>query len=158
MKTRSAFAEDLPAILDLYRFLQPADPILDPRDEAVLKHWMTILRDSRLRYFVAESEDKIVSCCTLTLVPNLTRGMRPYGIIENVVTRPDYRKKGFATGVLSAALEDAWREGCYKVMLMTGSKEEGTLRFYENAGFQRGIKTGFIAYPNGKEAPKKLLS
>ena len=150
MKTRSATGEDLLAILDLYRFLQPGDPILDPQDEAVRTHWMMILQDPRLRYFVAESDGKVVSCCTLTLVPNLTRSMRPYGLIENVVTAPDFRKKGFATRVLRAAMEDAWREDCYKVMLMTGSINEETLRFYEKAGFQRGIKTGFIAYPNGK--------
>ncbi|MEY4487773.1 MAG: hypothetical protein RIQ79_281 [Verrucomicrobiota bacterium] len=150
MKTRNAISEDLPAILDLYRFLQPTDPALNPHDGAVRKHWMMILHDSRLRYFVTESEAKIVSCCTLTLIPNLTRSMRPYGIIENVVTAPEFRKRGFATSVLCAALEDAWREGCYKVMLMTGSKREDTLRFYEKAGFQRGIKTGFIAYPNEK--------
>lgn len=149
MKTRRATSEDLVAILDLYRFLQPNDPILDGRDEAVRSHWMMILRDSRLRYFVAESADQVVSCCTLTLIPNLTRGMRPYGVIENVVTAPGFRSKGFATSVLRVALKDAWADGCYKVMLMTGSNREETLRFYEKAGFHRGIKTGFIAYPNG---------
>lgn len=148
MKTRNAISEDLPAILDLYRVLQPTDPILDPHDETVRRHWMMIFHDSRLRYFVTESEGGIVSCCTLTLVPNLTRSMRPYGIIENVVTAPDFRKRGCATSTLRAALEEAWREGCYKVMLMTGSIREETLRFYEKAGFQRGIKTGFVAYPN----------
>lgn len=34
-----------------------------------------------------------------------------------------------------------------QVMLATGSRKEETLRFYEKAGFLRGVKTGFIAYP-----------
>lgn len=88
-----------------------------------------------------------MATCTLTLIPNLTRNMRPYGVIENVVTDPAFRQRGFGTGTLQYALQDAWREDCYKVMLLTGSKRESTLRFYEKAGFQRGVKTGFVAYP-----------
>ena len=88
-----------------------------------------------------------MSTCTLILVPNLTRGGRPYGLIENVVTHPDYRRRGLGTSVLKRALQAAWERNCYKVMLLTGSKNEATLRFYEKAGFARGVKTGFVARP-----------
>jgi GNAT superfamily N-acetyltransferase len=53
--------------------------------------------------------------------------------------------------LLRRALAEAWDAGCYKVMLFTGSQKEETLRFYEQAGFQRGIKSSFIAYPDKKE-------
>lgn len=42
----------------------------------------------------------LVASCTLTLTPNLTRGCRPYGVIENVVTDVGFRKRGFAKAVL----------------------------------------------------------
>ena len=148
MIVRRATQEDLPALLRLYGFLQPDEPVLNPQDENVLRHWENILFDPKLRYFVVEAENKIVSTCTLTLVLNLTRGMRPYGLIENVVTDPDFRKQGLGTKILKHALDEAWQEGCYKVMLLTGSKRETTLRFYEKAGFKRGIKTGFVAHPS----------
>ena len=148
MLTRAITATELPALLRLYVFLHPDDPIVDASDPAAVRHWQEILRDERLRYFVTEVEKKIVSTCTLTIIPNLTRALRPYGLIENVVTDPAFRKRGCATQVLRFALGEAWRAGCYKVMLETGSKQEETLRFYEKAGFKRGIKTGFIAYPN----------
>lgn len=110
--------------------------------------WSQILSDPNPHYFVAETDGDLVATCTLALIPNLTRNLRPYGLIENVVTDPAFRKKGFGTEVLQCALHEAWGAGCYKVMLATGSRDEATLRFYERAGFIRGLKTGFIAYPS----------
>jgi predicted urease superfamily metal-dependent hydrolase len=46
--------------------------------------------------------------------------------------------------VLHKAIEIAKENNCYKVMLMSSSKSEDTLRFYDKAGFYKGIKTGFI--------------
>jgi hypothetical protein len=48
---------------------------------------------------------------------------------------------------LGCALSVAWRQHCYKVMLLTGRKDEGTLRFYEQAGFDRHEKQAFVAKP-----------
>ena len=101
---------------------------------------------------MARTEGKLVSTCNLTIVPNLTRSAQPYGLIENVVTHPEYRKRGIGTQVLQYALNIAWKQGCYKVMLLTGSKRESTLRFYEQAGFVRGEKTGFVAKPEKANA------
>jgi ribosomal protein S18 acetylase RimI-like enzyme len=144
---RRATSDDLAALAQLYHFLHPTEPVLDPQSARVQQLWREILADPRLRYYFAEVNGAIASTCTLTLIPNFTRGMRSYGVIENVVTAPEFRQQGCGTRVLRAALADAWAEGCYKVMLSTGSQREETLRFYENAGFKRGVKTGFVAYP-----------
>ncbi|MGE4339936.1 MAG: GNAT family N-acetyltransferase, partial [Pigmentiphaga sp.] len=77
--------------------------------------------------------------------PNLTRGCKPYGLIENVVTHAAFRGRGHAKALLGHALKAAWIAGCYKVMLMTGRKDEATLKFYESAGFDRQEKQTFIA-------------
>jgi len=45
---------------------------------------------------------------------------------------------------MNRASEIAAEHGCYKIMLLTGSKQESTLRFYENCGFNKDEKTGFI--------------
>ena len=148
MSIRRITSDELPELLRLYAFLHPEDPVVDPDDPNVKHLWARILTDENLRYYAAEADGVIVATCTLTLIPNLTRNLRPYGLIENVVTDSGFRRRGFATAVLRHALDEAWRAGCYKVMLQTGSKEEATLRFYEKAGFRRGVKTGFIAYPN----------
>ena len=82
------------------------------------------------------------------MIPNLTRGGRPYGVIENVVTQAEHRACGFGKAVLAEALSAAWSQGCYKVMLMTGRKDEATFQFYESAGFDREAKQAFIAKPS----------
>src|SRR5579883_3596009 len=139
---RKVRPDELPALLSLYRHLHPNDPEIAPDEVSSL--WDRIQSDSGLFYFGGDVGGKLVSTCTLAVIPNLTRNARPYGLIENVVTHPDYRRQGLATRLLQHALQVAWDEGCYKVMLMTGSKEEATLRFYEGAGFLKGLKTGFI--------------
>ena len=143
---RTAKQQDLPRLLALYTHLHEDEPLLEI-DRRVAELWDGILANPWLYNMMGEVDEELVSSCTLTLVPNLTRSALPYGLIENVVTHPDHRKKGYATAVLRHALQVAWGHGCYKVMLLTGSKQEETLRFYENAGFKRGVKTGFIAYP-----------
>jgi len=137
---------ELSALLFLYAHLHPDGERLPPDEAAPL--WETLRRDPNQHHLGAYQDGSLVSACTLVVVPNLTRGGRPYGLIENVVTHPDYRRRGLGTAVLKHALQIAWERGCYKVMLLTGSKNESTLRFYEKAGFERGVKTGFVARPN----------
>jgi GNAT superfamily N-acetyltransferase len=146
-RVRSIQQEELFKLLDLYKHLfEKADAPLPP-NEQLAQIWDGIMDNPLLHYFVGQADGQIVSSCTMAIIPNLTRGARPYGLIENVVTHRDYRKRGYGTQVLQHALQVAWNQDCYKVMLMTGRKDEATLRFYQRAGFKRGIKTGFIAYP-----------
>jgi GNAT superfamily N-acetyltransferase len=147
MRFREAERHELPAILALYAHLHAADESL-PDDTTVQRVWDAICRDPKLRCLVAEMDGVFVASCILAIIPNLTRGTRPYGLIENVVTHAEYRRQGIGTALLKQALAIAWDHKCYKVMLLTGRKDEGVYRFYEKAGFRRDVKTGFIAYPD----------
>ena len=138
---RAAAERDLPELLNLYRHLHPHDPELEPATAE--RVWSTLLSSGFMTVIVAEAANRLVSSCTLAIVPNLSRGGRPYGVIENVVTHADYRKQGLGRRVLAHALDLGWQADCYKVLLATGSKQEATLRFYEEAGFERGGKTYF---------------
>ena len=138
--------EELEALLALYRHLHPNEAP-STVDDNLQRLWQSMLADENIRYVVAHANGHLISTCALTIIPNLTRGARPYGLIENVVTRPDYRRRGIGTRVLRHALGIAWGKNCYKVMLLTGRQQEATLQFYERAGFVRGEKTGFVARP-----------
>lgn len=142
---REAAENDLAAVLSLYTHLHDADEKADGR--ALERAWREILADPRTRLFLLEYEGVPVSSCVLHILQNLTRGARPYGLIENVVTRREFRNRGFGTALLTAVLECAWNEDCYKVMLLSGRREQNVFRLYEKAGFVRGVKEGLIAYP-----------
>ncbi len=47
---------------------------------------------------------------------------------------------------MNFAKEIARRENCYKMMLLTGSKNTDTLYFYEQAGYNKNDKTAFIQW------------
>lgn len=135
---------DFDRLMELY--MQLHNNPFPIKDEKVINVWNTILKDKNHHIIVAEIDDKIVSSCVCVIIPNLTRGQRPYAFIENVITDKNYRKKGFATMCLDYAKDIAIKENCYKMMLLTGSKEEHTLRFYEKAGYNKNDKTAFIQW------------
>lgn len=137
---RTAAAADLPAILALYRQLSVADML--PDAAAATETWGRILASGFMTVHVAELDGRVVATCVLVIAPNLTRNMRPFALVENVVTEEGLRGQGVGKRVVTAAIEQAWAEGCYKVMLLTGRKDPAVLGFYEACGFSRG-KTAF---------------
>ena len=150
MVTRKMIREiresELSDLLGLYEHLHEFDDLL-PAQNIVEGIWRSIQHNPDLKYFEAFVDDALVSACALSVIPNLTRGARPYGVIENVVTDPAFRRQGLGRAVLNCALEYAWSRACYKVMLLTGRKNEATYRFYESTGFDRHAKQAFIARP-----------
>lgn len=91
-------------------------------------------------------DEKIICSVVLVVIPNLTHEQRPYALIENVITHEAYRHKGYATRLLETAKKKAKKAGCYKMMLLTGSKLESTLSFYEHCGYNKEDKTAFIQW------------
>ena len=141
---REIQADELNELLELYTHLHETRI---PEDSAHLKKvWDTICRDENHHIIVCEIDGRLVSSCVCVVIPNLTRNIRPYALIENVVTHADYRRRGYATACLNYARELAQRADCYKMMLLTGSKNEHTLELYKRAGYNCVDKTAFIQW------------
>jgi N-acetylglutamate synthase-like GNAT family acetyltransferase len=137
---RPAATGDLPALLALYRHLNHDDPNMDSR--LAEDRFAEVLAHPGMTVFAAFEGNLAVSSVTLIVIPNLTRCGASYALIENVVTHADRRQRGHARALIKTAIATAWEKNCYKVMLLTGSKEPATLRFYANCGFSQD-KTGF---------------
>ena len=66
--------------------------------ELLNRTWSTIVQDRNHHIVIKVVDNKIVSSCVCVIIPNLTRNVRPYAIIENVVTHRF--EKGINYGVL----------------------------------------------------------
>lgn len=141
---REVNSNDLNELLHMYLSLH--EDSVPQNSEHLSCLWHEILSDKNYHILVYELDGKIVSSCTVVIIKNLTHGQRSYALIENVVTLKQFRGHGFATALLNEAVNIAKNAGCYKIMLLTGSKEETTLHFYEKAGFNRKDKTAFIRW------------
>ncbi len=146
MEIRCIAPDELDALLALYQHLHPTDEALPPRSQ-VEAVWHSITSNPSYRYFGLYQDASLRASCCISLVANLTHGCRPFGLIENVVTQAEYRKRGYGQALLAHTLAFAWSQGCYKVMLSTSSKDPATWQFYQDAGFDRFEKQAFIARP-----------
>ena len=148
MIERTANLDDRDLVLDLYKHLHESDEAF-PELEVLDSAWTQLIDNELTHCFVIEDSGLLVCSCILSLTPNLTRGCRPFGLIENVVTRAEHRRKGLGRRVISNALEFAWEANCYKVMLMTGRKDQAVYDFYASCGFSGDEKRAFIARRKG---------
>ena len=144
MTVREIKETELSHLLELYTHLHELG--VPKNSEHLQNTWAAICNDKNHHIIVCEVDGKLVSSCVCVIIPNLTRNVRPYAFIENVVTHADYRGKGYATACLKYAKELAVKADCYKMMLLTGSKNERTLNFYKRAGYNCTDKTAFIQW------------
>lgn len=135
---RDLGADDVDALLDLYQHLNAGDA--RPSPDAV----HAVFSHPGLRHFGAWLGGGLVASCNLAVIPNLTRGGRPYGVIENVVTHAAHRGRGLGQAVVRHAIAQAWGLGAYKVVLTTSRKDPAVWAFYERCGFDSGDKSAFV--------------
>jgi len=145
MLIREAVYQDLEHLLCLYttHLNENSMPLIDTKIE---KLWLEMIESPNHHVIVGTEDHAILSSCVLVIIPNLTHNQQPYALIENVITHPVYRNRGYASEILEYAKTVATETNCYKIMLMTGSKEAGTLHFYQKAGYNMNDKTAFIQW------------
>jgi GNAT superfamily N-acetyltransferase len=96
---------------------------------------------------VLDRGERLAATAYLNVIPNLTRSASPYAVIENVVVDEPLRRTGVGKHMMGAALEVAWNAGCYKAVLLIGSRRDSTHAFYRACGFTADEKTAYVARP-----------
>ena len=141
---REATPNELEELLHLYLSLH--ETAIPEKSPALQKVWQRMIDDPDHHIIVKIVDERIVSSCICVVIPNLTRGLRPYALIENVVTHHDFIGRGYASECLDFAKKIATEANCYKMMLLTSSKQESTWNFYKHTGYNNQDKTAFIQW------------
>jgi GNAT superfamily N-acetyltransferase len=143
MSIRELQLADLEQLLTLYAELHQGDDPL-PERARVEAIWGGMVRDPAQIHLGAFRDGALASTCSATVIANLTRGARPYALIENVVTLARFRRSGLGSAVMKRLIEACWDRGCYKIMLMSALRRSEIYGFYEALGFDRGSKQAFV--------------
>jgi len=130
---------ELYSLLELYQQLNADDVINDIVAKDI---WQNIEKQD-IKYFIAKENGKIIASCYICIIPNLTRGGKSIGFIENVITDIKYRRKGIGKTVIENAIRYAEDKKCYKVLLQSGKKRVDAHFFYESIGFDGESKKAF---------------
>lgn len=130
---RAAGVADLSALLALYAELHPSDPPLAA--DVAQRIWAGIEAQRGRTVLVAELGDVVPGTLDCTILPNLTRGGRPFMLIENVVVAGAYRRQGVGAALMASAATMAQASGCYKMQLLSRADRADAHRFYEACGF-----------------------
>lgn len=134
---------DFEGLLSLYAHLHE-DEVASSSNPLLFELWVQILRDSAQVYVGAFTGGGLSSVANVAFVPNLTRGGRPFAVVENVVTHPSRRRLGLARAVISRVVELAQVRGCYKVMLLSSASRTEAHSFYKSLGFDGDSKCAFV--------------
>lgn len=133
-------ADDLGALLALFADCDVSKSAEPARAEQI---WAQTLAREGVAVFVSDMDSRIVATCMLITTPNLLRGGRQFGILENVATHPDFQGRGHGRAVVAAALGEAWKQDCYQVLMQSGRADPRVHRFYEACGFIPGLRTAY---------------
>ena len=145
MEAREIKKTELDQLLEFYLlhlYDVKDDPLADKK--VVDRIWETIQTSENFAVLGVFDKDKLMSSCSITIVPNLTRGCRSYALIENIATHRKHRREGYGKTILLYAADYAKKRNCYKAMFMTGHLNAKVEQFCKASGFSGEDKKAYI--------------
>ena len=125
---------ELDDLLELYLHLH--EESIPEMSDGLKSTWDAIQNDVNHHIIIKEVDGKIVSSCVCVIIPNLTRGVRPYAFVENVVTHKDYRGRGYARAICNAVLGKGKSMGATYSYLQVVKNNSKAVSLYESLGYR----------------------
>ena len=99
---------------------------------------MTIKREKKenaLRLSAVENSEEL-GAMYLYILKNDSH-KEPYAFLEDLLVKEEYRKKGIGSALVTEAIAEAKRIGCYKIIGTSRMAREEVHRFYEKLGLKK---------------------
>lgn len=120
-------------------------PWSESQNPAAASAFKSILADPRRAVLIARVSGGAVGTADVMVVPNLTRDVHPFSVIENVVVLPTVRRRGIGRQLMEAAFDFARSLGCYKVQLVSANRRDAAHHLYDAMGFDADVR-GYRRY------------
>lgn len=127
---RAARPEDAPELARLI------DMLGYPAAEADVGDRLAALNEAGLTPLVAEREERVVACLTLSVMTVLHRP-QPVGRISMLVVDEGCRGSGIGAVLVAAAEARLREQGCGLVEVTSNARRAGAHAFYERLGYER---------------------
>lgn len=115
----------VPEVIELLQEISSFRPITEY--EEIFEQFIL---QSNVISVVAHDKNKVLGFGAMIIYTNIRGGKIAF--VEDIVTHPDFRKKGIGFSVLESLRKTAITFGCYKISLFCKDKN---IEFYKKCGF-----------------------
>ncbi|WP_276531191.1 GNAT family N-acetyltransferase [Fictibacillus nanhaiensis] len=137
---REAKRTDKAQILKLYKMLVPNSKKMNVLEEQIDK----IRRDHYNFLLVYEEEGEIIGTLTLNICLQALHGIRPFGVVENIIVHENFRSRNVGQKLLQYVEDYCKTIDCHRIMLLSNSTRQRAHQFFEREGysgsFSKGVK------------------
>lgn len=135
LRIDTATAADIPALCELLALLFSQEAEFHPDPASQRRGLAAILGDPGIGLIlVARQGGAIAGMVNLLFTVSTALGER-VALLEDMVVAPAHRGSGVGGRLLEAAIEQARRQGCRRITLLTDQVNEAAQRFYARQGF-----------------------
>jgi ribosomal protein S18 acetylase RimI-like enzyme len=135
LKFDVAKAADLPRLVELLGILFESEAEFSADSEKQRAALQAILADpGKGRIFVARDGREVVAMASLLYTISTAEGGKA-ALFEDLVTAPEYRKRGIGAALLKHVIEQARAEGVLRITLLTDMQNERAQALYRRLGF-----------------------
>ena len=135
LKFETANSADLPRLVELLGILFESEAEFAPDPEKQRAALQAILADpAKGKVFVARAGREVVAMASLLYTISTAEGGKA-AIFEDLVTAPEYRKRGIGEALLKHVVAEARKEGVLRITLLTDMQNERAQAMYRRVGF-----------------------